>query len=56
MSQQWLIETLAELQAYAARNAMPALAEHLETAVHLAHLELANARPPPQDPDPDPEG
>ncbi len=42
MSHIWLIESLADLRAYAARNNLPALAEHLDTAIQLAHLELAN--------------
>lgn len=41
VSHSWLIETLGEVRKYAARNGLPALAEHLEQAIHLAHIEQA---------------
>ena len=63
MSHFWLIESLADLRAYAARHNLPALAEHLDIAIQLAHLELANkaaneSHPPTEEgaPDPDPDG
>lgn len=43
LSQFWIIETLSELRLYAARNDLPRLAEHLESAIQVAHVELANA-------------
>ncbi len=56
MSHLWLIETLADLRAYAAGHGLPMLADHLETALELAHLEIANsaveggkAQPPDMD-------
>jgi hypothetical protein len=56
VSHLWLIETLADLRAYAAGHGLPALAEHLDTAIELAHLEIANSAEgagKPQLPDPD---
>jgi hypothetical protein len=41
VSHVWLIETLVELRIYAVQNGLPALAEHLEMAIQLAHVELA---------------
>jgi hypothetical protein len=43
VSHLWLIEALADLRAYAERHGLPALAEHLETAIDLAQLEIANS-------------
>lgn len=42
VSHLWLIKVLSDLHRYAERNNLPALAEHLETAVQLAHLEIVN--------------
>jgi hypothetical protein len=43
VSHLWVIETLADLRAYAAAHGLPALADHLDTAIELAHLEIANS-------------
>lgn len=58
MSHSWLFNSLADLRAYAARNNLPELAEHLDMAIQLAHLELANraandTNAPTRDPGPD---
>lgn len=47
MSHLWLISVLSDLQRYAARNDLPALSKHLETAIQLAHLEIASKPPAP---------
>ncbi len=41
VSHDWLIETLSELQVYARAHDLSALAQHLEQAVQLAHLDIA---------------
>lgn len=42
MSHAWLIETLTELRSHAEQSGLPMLADHLETAIHLAHAEIAS--------------
>ncbi len=53
VTQHWIIEALTDLRLYAAENDLPALAEHLEAAIELAHLELANLDDPPPEPPPE---
>lgn len=45
MSHDWLIETLTEALRYARDQNLPALSAHLEQAIHLAHLEIAQTSP-----------
>ena len=45
MSYHWLIESLVELRDYAADNDLPAVAEHLDDALRLAHAEIASRDP-----------
>lgn len=42
LKHEWMIAVLDDLVAYAQRNGLPALAEHLEQARLLAQTELAN--------------
>lgn len=42
MTYHWLIESLVELRDYASDNDLPAVAEHLDEAVRLAHAEIAS--------------
>lgn len=43
MSHEWIIESLAELKAYAEQHGWPALAAHLNIAIQIAHLEIAQS-------------
>ncbi len=52
MTQHWIIEALTNLRIYAAENNLTALAEHLDAAIQLAHLELANLEKAPPEPPP----
>lgn len=45
MPHDWLIETLTEALSYARDQNLPALSAHLEQAIHLAHLEIAQTSP-----------
>lgn len=49
MPHDWMISTLEDLQRYARRHGMPALAAHLEQARLLALLEIANLPEPGRD-------
>lgn len=42
MAHEWMIRTLDDLEDYARRNGLPALAAHLEQARYLAWTECAN--------------
>ncbi|MGY6547898.1 MAG: hypothetical protein ACXIU7_02660 [Roseinatronobacter sp.] len=53
MSQEWLIEALAEIKAYAEAEELKGLAEELELAIQIAHLELAQRHSDKQRPAPD---
>lgn len=41
MCHAWLIESLAELRDHATETGLMRLAEHLDEAIDLAHLEIA---------------
>ena len=41
MSHTWILDVLADLKAYARRNDLGALAEHLDDTRHVAVAELA---------------
>ncbi|WP_175546824.1 hypothetical protein [Natronohydrobacter thiooxidans] len=45
MSHDWLIETLNEALRYAREQDLLALSAHLEQAIQLAHLEIAQTSP-----------
>lgn len=49
MPHEWMIRTLEDLQRYARRNDMRALAEHLEQSRLLALVEIANLPPRSED-------
>ncbi len=42
MGHHWIIDVLADLQAYAQRNGLPALARQLEDTGLLANVEIAS--------------
>lgn len=44
MHHDWILDVLRDLRAYAAANAMPALAAKAEEALHIAETELAIRR------------
>lgn len=44
MRQDWIIEVLTDLQAFARRNDLPALAAQVETTLLVARAELAGKR------------
>jgi predicted transcriptional regulator len=45
MSNQWIVEVLADLRSFARANGLNALADHLDTTLALARAEIA-ALPP----------
>lgn len=44
MSEDWLLERLADLRCYAQEHDLVALAAHLDQAIALAHVEIASTR------------
>jgi hypothetical protein len=46
----WILDVLTDIHDFATRNDLPRLAEQIETTLHIARLEIAEA-PPCDDPD-----
>jgi len=50
MAHDWMIKILEYLALYAAENRLPRLSAHLEVALMLAHVEIANLDNPSSSP------